>query len=225
MSDAPAKRTKTPLAPIDPLDVGDRPTWAAALDEREYVFVTAYIQTFEGSEAALWAGFSKQNAKQAAYRIKQRSHVRAAIDAALMERFNGAKATIMEELAALALHDPGDYASWTDKTVKIKGSKQLTRRQRIAITSIKRSADGGVELKFTDKQAALEKLAKLTGQMREMPNADSGKFVVFVVEDPGAALRGGHTPVDNPHVIEGEVIDNERPSGSHAGLVIEEPKR
>lgn len=182
-----------------------------------------FLETLDGTASALAAGVAPRSARQQAVQIKQRTHVRAALDAALMERFSVLKGSLTEELAAIAMHDPGDYASWTDKTMKITSSKKLTRRQRAAITSIKRSADGGVEIRLADKQQAIERLAKLTGQMREAPNADSGKFVVFVVEDPLSALRGGSSPGDNARVIDGETIDAPQPKGSHAALVIDEP--
>lgn len=209
------------------VDAGVRPIWGQALTDQEFLFVQVYLETLKVGEAAEAAGWHFARGSQ----VIRRLHVRQAIDGALAERFNVTKATLAGTLANMALRSPRSILAWGKPTAKgkvrltLKQSRQLTDADWDMIAGVKSHADGSIEVKLVDRLAAIEKLAKLLGVMRELPEADEGSSgVVFVVGDPALVLEKyqANRIVD----VSGQDVQEVggAPTGEHSDLQIAEPK-
>lgn len=202
-----------------------RPTWAHNLSDREYVFVEAYLKDLVLYKAAIAAGVSKNCSSNTSYEWMQKAHIREAVDSALAERFSVSKSRIIEELAIIAFSRRDNIISWDAKGVKIKDSKHFKQDEWAQISGIKMYKDGSVEVKFEDRQSALERLAKVTGIMRELPPSEGGNHVSFVIGDPEVVLARYREKRQRD--IDGRVVESERAEspGEHTDLVIVEPRR
>ncbi len=198
--------------------------WSGGLSDREYAFVQAYLQNLLLKEAGLAAGYPKTTAARMAWEIIRRPHVREAIDAALQERFNAGKASITEKLAQMAFFNPGNIVSWDGKGLKVKASNLLTEADWAGIERVKMNKDGTIEVIFVDRMAALEKLARITGIARELPPAQEGAHVTFVIGDPEKVLERHRA--ERARMIEGKANDPEQGDvlGEHTDLLINDPK-
>jgi hypothetical protein len=192
------------------------------LSLREWSFVEQYLIDLNASAAVRRIGdYKGPNSDVIAAGFMRRPHVQEAIDGALASRFSITKASILEHLSAVAFAEPGDYADWDSTTgLKTKASRLLSKHQRRAIQSVEETESTvGVgkrqkkvrrtRIKLYSKPDALEKLAKVTGILRELPEASSGGTVVFIIEGPDARVP----------TIESTAVDVTPPDG--AKLVIE----
>lgn len=139
-------------------------------------FVTEYLRDLHGKGAAVRAGYAETSAHVAASRLLKQPVVRQAIAEALDARFAITKLEIIEELAAIAFHDVGDYLNWTETELSVTPSSQLTRTQLKAIASVRQrnTARGPqLEVRFADKLRALELLARILGLL-EPPKKREG---------------------------------------------------
>jgi hypothetical protein len=198
--------------------------WAGGLSDREYAFVQAYLQNLLLAEAAHAAGYNKSTAGRMAWEIIRRPHVREAIDAALQERFSAGKASITEKIAQMAFFNPGNVLSWDNKGLKVKSSSQLTAADWAGIEAVKMNKDGSIEVRFVDRLAALDKLARITGIARELPPAQEGNHVMFVIGDPEKVLEKHRA--ERARLIEDRANDPDHVSvpGEHTDLLIQDPK-
>lgn len=73
---------------------------------------------------------------------------------------------VIEELASIAFAKATDYAEVIDGRVKIKNTCDLTDDQIRAIAGIKEGANG-IEIKFNDKEKALELLGRHLGMWND----------------------------------------------------------
>jgi hypothetical protein len=90
---------------------------------------------------------------------------------------------ILGELKNIAFVNPLDYFIWDENgAIKFKSSKNLTREQAAAICSIKKSKNGGIEIKFHNKVDSLELLGRNQKLFTDKIMVD-GQMVVFKGED------------------------------------------
>lgn len=197
--------------------------WSGGLSDREYVFVQAYLQTLLLEESARAAKYPKSTAGKMAWEIIRRPHVREAIDAALQERFSAGKASITEKVAQMAFFDPGNVISWDGKGLKVKASSKLTQADWAGISSVKMNRDGSIEVRFVDRLAALDKLARITGIARELPEASEGSHVTFVIGDPEKVLERHRA--ERARMLEQRSGEPEKTDvlGDHTDLLITDP--
>lgn len=206
------------------LDAGARPVWGQHLTDPEYVFVCTYLETMQIGAAATACGYHASYGTN----MIRKLHVRQAIDGALAERFNATKATIAGKMANIAFGSPKRFIKWGRANKKgvvrlsLTESRMLTDADWDMIVSVKSNPDGSIEVKLADRLAALEKLAKLVGVMRELPEADAGGGVIFIVGDPETALakHRANRIVD----VSGEVVQERSATGTHTDIEIAEPK-
>lgn len=146
------------------VEIGKRPRWAYALDEREYLFVCAFGRHMNAAAAAREVGVSEKSAGQVGYLIISRPHVREAIHEMHLHRLPVIKVSMMERLMAIASANISDYVDWDGDQVRVKSKLKLSRDKTLAIKSIKekRSQWGStIELQMHDPLEAIQKLAGL----------------------------------------------------------------
>ena len=156
------------------------------LKPRQLRFVEEYLVDLNATKAAVRAGYSQPSAHVTSSRILARRDVRTHIEGALANRFGVTKLSIIEELAAIAFHDIGNYVSWTNESIRIIPSAKLSAWQRKAIASVRRTGPeaGNTELKLCDKLRALELLARVLGLLEPGATAAPPGQVHFIIETP-----------------------------------------
>lgn len=135
------------------------------LDEKQRQLVKEYLVDFNQSAAARRAGYSSKTAGTQASALFKKLHIREAVAELVEQKTALTRMTILEEIVAVAMLDPGDYFSIDERgNVTLKPTGEMTRNQRLGIAVVK-MADNQFgtsrEIKMADKLGALDKLAKI----------------------------------------------------------------
>jgi phage terminase small subunit len=151
------------------------------LNPRQMAFVRHYLDTLNATDAARKAGYSAKSASEHGCELLRNPKIQQAIEREVAKSVPLLRAKIIEESAALAFANMADYVEFDqgghsvdeDGTtvvsehaqVRIKQSKQLTRRQLTAIKKISErvSSTGArqVDFELHGKDASLDRLAKI----------------------------------------------------------------
>ncbi len=132
-------------------------------------FVQEYTKDFQGTAAAIRAGYSSTCAPQVASRLLGDPRVKMQIEAAQARhrrRCNVTEDMILEELARIALADLRDVVSISSDELQIKNDADGHVMQAVEIAP---AARGGVRrsVKLHDKIKALELLARHFGMLND----------------------------------------------------------
>jgi phage terminase small subunit len=132
---------------------------------REAAFVRELPKDFNLTKAAVRAGYSARTAHVQGSQVLGRVRVRAALEARLAKQADRADVSaerVLRELAAVALSDARDFASWTRRAVRLTPSAALPDGAAACVQEVS-AGRGGVRVRLHDKVAALEKLARHLG--------------------------------------------------------------
>lgn len=166
----------------------NRPEWAEGLTDREWRFVTEYVGTLDAAYAAEVAGLSHCKTEK---RFRMLSHIAEAVDKAIATAAGPLRVQVMDEIAAMAFHQPADYFSFDEKGMKLKKSEDLTPRQMLSVKSVKqtRGKNPSLQIELADKSANLDKLARATGLYKDdKPGAGGNVNVQIVFSDSDKRL-------------------------------------
>jgi len=138
------------------------------LSTRQLLFVDEYLVDFNGSAAAVRAGYSKKCAAQTAYKMVRKAHVLDRIMVRIQQRMKDAEERADDEwkrIEEIAFGQLTDLVSWDGEgTVTIKPSGELTGKGRAIAQEITvyRTPDGGmtIRIKARDPLPALKLLAE-----------------------------------------------------------------
>jgi len=139
-------------------------TTRPALTPRRWEFVRQYVALGNGSAAARRSGYSERSASSEASRLLKNDEVIEALEwyrASEAERLGVTPARVLEELAAIAFADLGDYVRIIDGA-PVVDLGELPAGATRAIASIDETSSG-IRFKLHDKQAALVTLARSFG--------------------------------------------------------------
>jgi phage terminase small subunit len=145
------------------------------LTPKQEQFVREYLIDLNATQAAIRAGFSERNASRIATQLLGKSHVGAAIAAAMKKRADENKLDadrVLKELMRLAFFDIGKAFN-DDGTIKLLHEMdEGTRRAIVGLEVLAIDADGAQigtlrKVKFADKKGALDTLAKHLGLLVE----------------------------------------------------------
>jgi phage terminase small subunit len=151
------------------------------LSEKEKTFISEYLVDLNGSQAAIRAGYSRKSVAKMAYLILKRPRVIEAIAQAQAERLaviDMRAEDVLTELSAVARGNVLDYMRIGPSGEPVVDFSGLDRTHAAALSEItvedfadSRTAskrDGRrVKFRMHDKVAALDKLAKHFGLLRE----------------------------------------------------------
>ena len=144
-------------------------------------FVDEWLIDFNGTQAAIRAGYSERSARSIAGRLLTKDNIQAEISRRqkdLQRRTEISQERVLRELARVAFADAADYVQVETRIinrgeVKVpielavhKETADLSADQRAAIASIKQGANG-VEIKLHDKIKALELLGRHIGMFND----------------------------------------------------------
>lgn len=151
------------------------------LTAKQIRFVDEYLVDFNGTQAAIRAGYSEKTAAATAARLLRNVNIQAEISRRqkdLQRRTEVTQERVVKELARVAFADATDYVQVETRIinrgeVKVpielavhKETAELSADQRAAIASIKQGANG-VEIKLHDKIKALELLGRHIGMFND----------------------------------------------------------
>ena len=133
------------------------------MTRKETFFVAHYCTTFNASEAARKAGYSKSTARQMGYELLTKPYIKDAIQNKTQKSLKGLGVTqekVIAEIAAIAFSDIGHAFEddWTLKQVR-----EIPVKDRKAIQAVS-SSDKVCAVKMYDKLRALELLLDLLSE-------------------------------------------------------------
>ncbi len=161
----------------------ERPRAGRKLRQREALFVAAYVETLNGQQAAVAAGYAPQAARVQASRLLTKDYISAAVEAAhlaRLERLELKGDDVLRELMRIAM---ADISAALDADGNIKPIHEIPIDLRRAMASIEvvirnaAAGDGHTDrvwrIKWWDKNRALETLAKHLGLLSEHIQVDA----------------------------------------------------
>ena len=145
-------------------------------------FVDEWLIDFNGTQAAIRAGYSERSARSIAGRLLTKDNIQREISRRqkdLQKRTEISQDRVVKELARVASADAADYAQVETRivekddgtevsyqTVTLKNTAELSPEQRTAIAGIKQGTNG-IEVKLCDKLKALELLGRHIGMFSD----------------------------------------------------------
>ncbi len=158
------------------------------LTDKQEFFCREYITDFNGTQAAIRAGYSPDSAAAIASENLTKPNIQIRIEELKAERAAMLRITqerILLELSRIAFADPRHVMTWGPDGVELKHSEGLTADQAATVAEASQtiSKDGGsIRVKLHDKQKALELLGRHLGIFKDN---------VKISGDPDAPLASG----------------------------------
>ena len=143
------------------------------LNPRQRLFVEAYLQSLNASDAARRAGYADPEVNSK--RILEARAVQAAIEARIRERRARnphVEQRVLEELCRIAFADPRDLMRWGPDGVELRPSDELDAAQAAAVDEVSEGRGGVIRLKKHDKVKALELLGRHLGLFADRLHAE-----------------------------------------------------
>lgn len=136
------------------------------LNTDEKAFCIEFLKDMNATQAVIRAGYSTKGASEKGSRLLKKPEIQAYItkeNEARLQRIRVDADRVLEEAAYMAFSDIRDFMSWSDGTMVLKSSDQLTEVQARAIQSVsERTTKYGTDVNLTlyDKRAALDLVGK-----------------------------------------------------------------
>ena len=140
-----------------------------SLTKKQQAFIQEYLIDFNGTQAAIRAGYSEKTANPQAARLLAKASVSEAIERAIDARNHRTQVTadrVVKELARVAFADMRNYVEWSKYGMWLKDSKTLSPDDTAAVTEVSEfNTPKGrtVSFKLGHKDSALKLLAQHTG--------------------------------------------------------------
>jgi phage terminase small subunit len=204
-----------------------------AINKKQELFVSEYLVDLNATQAAIRAGYSRRDARNAGYRNLRRPQIKAAIDKAQAPRLAKLALdadTVLAELTRIARANLLDYMRFDEDGIPIVDLSRLDRETAAALSEVVveeflaakagRPAVRRVRFRMHDKLAALDKLARHFGLLRERvgpENPDAAE--ARPQHDPRQVARAVVAILEEAAIAEAEAkgADRERADGHQAG--------
>lgn len=187
----PTRHRGRPLTPETPLSA------------RERAFVDAYVESFDGCQAAIQVGYKDgPGVHVVACRLLKQPHIEAAVDAAITIRQRQSQVRIFKLLRETDWLAHSDIGAYFDACGNLLPLHTLPRAVRAAIASVEivkrnlTAGDGAVDtvikFKLWDKGKAGELLAKMLGLVDGSAGVEKAPDVpafALPVETPGVSVH------------------------------------
>lgn len=144
-------------------------TEGVKLTPKQARFVLEYTKDFNGTQAAMRAGYSQKTASIQAFDLLRKPNVQEAVQKSCQKtaaKLEITRERLIAEYAKLAFSNMGEFAKWNADRVDLIDSETLTPDQTAAVAEIGQTVtkDGGsIRFKLHDKKGALDSLAKMCG--------------------------------------------------------------
>jgi phage terminase small subunit len=158
------------------------------LTPKQQIFVEEYLYDLNATKAAIRAGYSPRTAHVQGPRMLENVRVRAHIEKALAERSRRTGINtdlVLLELARIGRANPADVVNFDEATIRDSNLRDDTAAiQSIKVKKIP-TENGEIierEIKFHDKNRALELLGKHLGMFTDRLNLNA-EMAVKIVDD------------------------------------------
>ena len=171
-----------------------------------WLFAQEYAVDLNATLAAVRAGYAERGAAVTGSRLIRKPNVEYWIAEAQKLKARSREVTnerVIEEYRRIAFAQTTDMVTLKGGWVTIASTDNLTTEQKSAISQIRQKKDGEIEVKFYDKQKALEALAKYLGLFSDINTGQNSGV------QPQINIVFGEVP--RGEIIEGEV--RELPEG------------
>lgn len=166
------------------------------LTEKQKIFCREYLRDFNATQAAIRAGYAKENARviasQNLSKLNIRRYVRSLADD-LNERTSNDIERIIIELQLIAFGSLKDVAEWDRKSLYLKDSESIGDYARMVSEVAETTTEfgGSVKIKLYDKLKALELLGKYHKIFsdKEEKNDNKGEIVIKMSYDRSAPVE------------------------------------
>jgi phage terminase small subunit len=163
------------------------------LTAREERFLIEYLKDFNGTKAAIAAGYSEISAHVLAHRLLSKANIKLRVKQ-YMDSVRVTPQRILNELAKIAFGDMKDLAEWNQSGVSFKPSSEVTDDAAATISEISETfteAGSSLKIKRYDKTKALELLGRYQKLFQEdKTDVTLNVGIKVVVEDYGAKTNG-----------------------------------
>lgn len=165
-----------------------------ALEPRQERFVFEYLKDFNGTQAAIRAGYSRKTANEQAARLLAKDSIKKAVHEGrkrLKKRTEISAARVLEELARLAFVDAANFVehegTGKKRRLKLRDVKELHENESRCISKLRFNQNGELEIELHSKDRALDKLMKHLGMDKSIltpPEVPEGEKPGTPVVDP-----------------------------------------
>lgn len=170
------------------------------LTPKQELFISEYLLDFNATRAAKAAGYSDQTAYKMGYenllKPQIREEIKKHIDKALEDNEITLKSEILSELRAIAFADISRDVQIVTNTITDEDGKEKQYQtveftdtkdsdQTRAISSIKISDKGAIEVKYHSKERALELLGKYMEMFNDNKKIDLTGVTLNISKDDG----------------------------------------
>jgi phage terminase small subunit len=170
------------------------PDWHEGLTDKERIFIEEYLLDFNGTQAAIRAGFRKPSAANRACAILNSTKGARAVERLLSAR-GAVRVRLLDEAAKAAFADTTDYAKIINGKLVVTDTDKLAVGKSLAIASISETITefgSTITVKPYDKFTALAYMAKLlslTVDRTEVSGPNGGPIEVVDGDDLQARLE------------------------------------
>ncbi len=136
------------------------------LTAKRALFAEEYVVDWNGTQAAIRAGYSPRTAAVQASQLLTKANVLGAIQWAFAERIKRVQVNqddIVRRLVNLAFTDISAFATWEGGRVKLKDLDDIHPDQHIALAEVQEDHLGHLRIKMADRMPALALLARHFG--------------------------------------------------------------
>jgi phage terminase small subunit len=137
------------------------------LNPKQRAFALEYLVDLNATQAAIRAGYKKEAANRAGWRLLRLPQVAAAIAAATAARAARTRVSadrVIEEYARLAFTDMRNYTEWGPAGIKLRPHTALSEAEAAAVKELTEiGPKGRPRIRLHDKRPALDALARHLG--------------------------------------------------------------
>jgi phage terminase small subunit len=181
------------------------------LSAKRQRFVDEYCVDFNGTQAAIRAGYSANSAAIQAARLLINDNVKKALDEKRLEIAESSKlkvSDVIDELRNIAFSDITQVISFNNSKAKVKSSRKLSEDAKKTIASVSQTQNG-LTVKLHDKVKALELLGRYLNIFTDRVEVDGcGLGLILNMNAPA------QNKSKDSECVEVEVIDSDSDSAA-----------
>jgi phage terminase small subunit len=183
---------------------------AFGINDRQWALINEYLIDFNGTRAAIRAGYPEKSARKQASMDLNKPNVKQALQALLDQRsqeWGLEHGRILQEMQSIAYANMKQFVRWDEDGINFVPSPEIDDARAGGIVSLTKITDKNgtqrMQLKFGSKEQMLMALAKISGLMRDKPPEENrGAFARWSEEQKAAELNNSPCPGDDREEIE-----------------------
>ena len=204
------------------MSINTKKTEYDKLSAKQQRFVDEYCVDFNGTKAAIRAGYAANSAFVQAARLLSYDKIKKALDEKRLEIAEESKlkvSDVIDELRNIAFSDITQVVSFSASKAKVKSSRKLSEDAKKTIASVSQTQNG-LTIKLHDKVKALELLGRYLNIFTDRVEVDGrGLGLILNMNAPAADKR------EDSECVEVEGIPKDSDSDSECSALPAQKKR